>query len=135
MQYLDDSSSPAFQALWFSCIAATLIWLVTTTSKAPMNSAEVRAMRPAWWICATALVMLGWLYQVVFTVLIWQFTGTAPIEGAEITYYPVPAGGWATLLSLAVLDVALLFWLPTMLATPKSYRLVVPGAIKFIGGR
>jgi len=113
----------------------TLIWLAITTSKTPMNSSEVRAMRPTWWICATALVMLGWLYQLVFTVLIWQFTGTAPMEGVEINYYPVPAGGWATLLILVVLDVALLFWLPTMLATPKSYRLVVPGALKFIGGR
>jgi hypothetical protein len=40
-----------------------------------------------------------------------------------------------TLLVLVILDVALLFWLPTMLASPKSYRLVVPGALKFLGGR
>jgi len=47
----------------------------------------------------------------------------------------VPPGGWITLLVLVILDVALLFWLPTMLASPKSYRFVVPGALKYLGGR
>jgi hypothetical protein len=133
--YLDSASSPSFQALWFTSIAVTLIWLGTTSKKSPMNSAEVREMRPAWWICATVLVLLGWLYQVVFTILIWQFSGTAPVEGIDANYFPVPPGGWVTLLVLVVLDVGLLFWLPTMLASPKSYRLVVPGALKSIGGR
>jgi hypothetical protein len=133
--YLDSASSPSFHALWFTSIAVTLIWLGTTNKKSPMNSAEVREMRPAWWICATVLVLLGWLYQVVFTVLIWQFSGTAPVEGIDANYFPVPPGGWVTLLVLVVLDVGLLFWLPTMLASPKSYRLVVPGALKSIGGR
>lgn len=134
IQYLETASSPSFQALWFTCIAVTLIWLATTGRKSPMNSAEVREMRPAWWICATVLVLLGWLYQLVFTVLIWQISGTAPVEGVDANYFPVPPGGWATLLILVVFDVALLFWLPTMLASPKSYRLVVPGALKALGG-
>lgn len=133
--YLNSASSPSFQALWFTSIAVTLIWLGSTSKKSPMNSAEVREMRPAWWICATVLVLLGWLYQVVFTVLIWQFSGTAPVEGVDANYFPVPPGGWVTLLVLVVLDVGLLFWLPTMLASPKSYRLLVPGALKTIGGR
>lgn len=133
--FLSSASSPSFQALWFTCMAVTLVWLMTTTKKSPINSAEVREMRPAWWVCATVLVLLGWLYQVVFTVLIWQFSGTAPVEGVDANYFPVPPGGWATLLVLVVFDVGLLFWLPTMLASPKSYRLVVPGALTVIGGR
>ena len=135
IQYLETASSPSFQALWFTCIAVTLIWLATTGRKSPMNSAEVREMRPAWWICATVLVLLGWFYQLVFTVLMWQISGTAPVEGVDANYFPVPPGGWATLLMLVIFDVGLLFWLPTMLASPKSYRLVVPGAMKFLGGR
>lgn len=134
-QYLASASSPSFQALWFTCAAVTLIWLFTTTKKSPMNSAEVREMQPTWWVCAVVLVFLGWLYQLIFNVLIWQISGTAPIEGIEANYFQVPPGGWITLLILVILDVALLFWLPTMLASPKSYRLVVPGAMKFIGGR
>ena len=134
-EYLDSASSPSFQALLFTCFAVTLIWLMTTAKKTPMNSVEVREMRPAWWICATVLVLLGWFYQLVFTVLIWQFSGTPPVEGVEANFYPVPPGGWATLLLLVILDVGLLFWLPTMLASPKSYKLVVPGALKFFGGR
>jgi hypothetical protein len=134
-QYLESASSPSFQALWFTCAAVTLIWLFTTTKKSPMNSAEVREMQPTWWACALALVLLGWLYQLIFTVLIWQVSGTAPVEGIEANYFQVPPGGWITLLILVILDVGLLFWLPTMLASPKSYRLVVPGALKFLGGR
>jgi hypothetical protein len=135
IQYLDSASSPSFQALWFTCITVTLIWLMTTTKKSPMNSAEVREMRPAWWVCATVLVLLGWVYQLVFTILIWHFSGTAPVEGVDANYFPVPAGGWAILLVLVILDVGLLFWLPTVLASPKSYRFVVPGALKIVGGR
>lgn len=135
LQFLESASSPSFQALWFTCAAVTLIWLFTTTKKSPMNSAEVREMQPAWWVCAFVLVLLGWFYQLIFTVLIWQISGTAPVEGIDANYFQVPPGGWITLLVLVVLDVMLLFWLPTMLASPKSYRLVVPGALKFLGGR
>lgn len=133
--FLNSASSPSFQALWLTCIVTTLIWIVTTLRKRPMNSAEVREMQPSWWICATVLVLLGWLYQVMFAVLIWQFSGTAPVQGLQTNYFPVPPEGWAILLILGVVDVALLFWLPTMLATPKNYRFVVPGALKFLGGR
>jgi len=135
LQFLDSASSPSFQALWFTCAAVTLIWLFTTTKKSPVNSAEVREMQPIWWICTMVLVLLGWFYQLLFTVLIWQFSGTAPVEGVDTTYFTVPPGGWATLLVLVLFDVGLLFWLPTMFASPKSYRLVVPGALKFLGGR
>jgi hypothetical protein len=100
-----------------------------------MNSAEVREMQPTWWLCAFFLVILGWVYQLFFTILKWQISGTAPVEGIDTNYFQVPPGGWITLLVLVILDVGLLFWLPTMLASPKSYRLVVPGAMRFLGGR
>ncbi|MDI9405555.1 MAG: hypothetical protein QM522_02510 [Chitinophagaceae bacterium] len=135
LQFLESASSPSFQALWFTCVAVTLIWLSTTAKKSPMNSAEVREMQPTWWLCALFLVLLGWVYQLFFAVLKWQISGKAPVEGIDTNYFQVPPGGWITLLALVVLDVGLLFWLPTMLASPKSYRLVVPGAMKFLGGR
>jgi len=133
--YLDTASSPSFQALWLTCVSMTLIWLLSTNQKSPSNSAEVREMRPVWWICATVLVILGWTYQLFFTVLKWQLTGDRPVEGLDVNYFPVPAGGWLALLLLVIFDVALLFWLPTMIASPKSYKFVVPGALKFLGGR
>jgi hypothetical protein len=34
-----------------------------------------------------------------------------------------------------IFDVILLFWLPTLLASPKTFRLVVPGAVRLMGGR
>lgn len=135
LQFRDSASSPSFQMLWFTCAAVTLIWLITTSKKSPTNSAEVREMQPLWWICAFVLVLLGWVYQLFFAVLRWQISGIAPVEGIETNYFQVPPGGWITLLTLVIFDVGLLFWLPTMLASPKSYRLVVPGAMKFLGGR
>jgi hypothetical protein len=39
------------------------------------------------------------------------------------------------LLGFVLLDVILLFWLPTLLASPRTYRLVVPGAVTLLGSR
>jgi hypothetical protein len=135
IDYLDNASNPSFQALWISCFAMTMIWLSSTSKKRPTNSAEVREMRPVWWISATALVVLGFAYQLFFTVLRWQFSGIAPVEGLGTNYFPVPSVGWIVLILLVIFNVALLFWLPTMLASPKNYKFVVPGALKFLGGR
>jgi len=132
--YLNSATSPSFQALWFTCFAATLFWLITTAKMSPMNSVEVREMRRPWWLCAIALVVVGWLYQLIWTVVLPQISGNSPVDDVN-AYYSIPPGGWVTLLVLVILDVGLLFWLPTMLASRKSYRLVVPGAMKFFGDR
>ncbi len=133
--YLQTGSSPSFTMLWFSCISALLIWLSTTFNARPRNAAEVRRMQPLWWIAFASLVVLGWFYHLFFTVFIWQIRGDSPLEGSGVNYYPLPPGGWLLLMVFVVLDVLLLFWLPTLLASPRSYRFVVPGAVKLLGGR
>ncbi len=133
--YLQTGSSPSFTVLWISCMVALLIWFSSTAGSRASCSAEVRRKRPLWWLAAAILVALGWLYQLFFTIFVWQIRGQSPIEGSGTNYYPLPPGGWMVLLSFVVLDVLLLFWLPTLLASPRSYRLVVPGAVKFLGGR
>ncbi|WP_457767015.1 hypothetical protein [Cyanobium sp. ULC065] len=133
--YLQSGSSPSFTVLWISCIIALLLWLIVTSRARPRNGAEVRRMRPLWWTAATVLVLLGCLYQLFFTVFIWQLQGQSPVEGSAINYFPVPPTGWLVLILFVVIDVALLFWLPTVLGSPRSYRLVVPGAVKLFGGR
>lgn len=133
--YLQTGSSPSFTALWFSCIVAVLVWLIATSSARPRNSSEARNMRPFWWLVAAVLIMLGWIYQLFFTVFIWQIRGESPVEGSGINYFPLPPGGWAILFVFVVLDVMILFWLPTLFASPRNYRLVVPGAVKLLGGR
>lgn len=130
--YVEQASSPAFWALWLSCIAGVLIWLWVTTKDSPMNSKQVRAKRPYWWFGAGGLVLLGWGYQLVW---IYKFRDENPVEGLGANYFPVTPVGLAILLLLVILDVCLMFWLPTVLASPKSYRLVVPGALKIVGGR
>ena len=133
--YLQTGSSPSFSVLWFSCLVALLIWLFATTTSRPRNGDEVRQKQPGWWLAATILVLLGWLYQLLFTVFIWQVRGQSPTTVSGMNYYPIPPGGWLLLMVFVIIDVVLLFWLPTLLASPRTYRLVVPGAVRLLGGR
>jgi hypothetical protein len=134
-EYLQTGSSPSFTILWFSCLVALLLWFYTTTTSRPRNSDEVRRMKPRWWLAACLLVILGWLYQLLFTVFIWQVRAVSPTNISGMNYYPIPPGGWLLLIFFVILDVILLFWLPTLLASPRTYRLVVPGAVRLLGGR
>ncbi len=133
--FLPQISSPSFTVLWFSCITTLGIWIVTTLNGKPRNAAEVRVMQPLWWLAATVLVLLGWLYQFIFTVLIWKIQGASPVQGSGVDYYALPFAGWLLVLGAVMLNVLLLFWLPTLLATGRTYRFVVPGAVRLLGGR
>ena len=132
--YLQFGSSPAFQVFWFGCISALLIWISVTWSRKPRSSIQTRKMQPMWWLAAGLLTIYGWFCLGWFTVLQWQVTGTSPVQGGP-NFYPLPTGGWLLLMFFVVIDVVLLFWLPTLLASPRNYRLVVPGAVKLLGSR
>jgi hypothetical protein len=133
--YISKANVPSFTVLWFSCLVALLIWLITTTTARPRHGDEVRQMKPRWWLATCLLVILGWVYQLLFNVLIWQVLSRPPIAEISMNYFPIPPGGWLLLMVFVILDVILLFWLPTVLASPRSYRLVVPGAVYLLGDR
>jgi len=133
--YLQTGSGRSFAMLWFSCMAALMIWLIATARARPRNSEEVRSVQPRWWLTASLLLLLGWLYLLLFTVIVWQVRGETPTGIRGMNYFPILPGGWLLLMFFALMDVILLFWLPTLLATPRTYRLVVPGAVKLLGGR
>lgn len=133
--YLQTGSSPAFAVLWGGCITALLIWIGITLTSKPQSSAQARLMQPLWWLAAVVLTVFGWLCLGWFTIFRWQVSGTSPIDGANVNFYPVPPGGWILLLGFVLLDVILLFWLPTLLASPRTYRFVVPGAVTLLGSR
>ena len=131
--YLQTGSSPALTVLWAGCFSALFIWIAQTLSGKPRSSKQTRQMQPMWWIAAVILTIFGWLCLAWFTVFVWSVTGTSPAAG--MNSYPVPAGGWIVLMGFVVLDVMLLFWVPTLLASPRTYRLVVPGAVTLLGSR
>jgi hypothetical protein len=133
--YLQLANEPAFTMLWISCISALMIWLWITFRARPCNGAEVRRMKPLWWTAAVILVLLGWLYQLFFSIIIWQLQGQSPVQGSGMNFFLLPPGGWLLLTMMVMINVALLFWLPTLMASPRTYRLVVPGAVKILGGR
>ena len=133
--FINGSSTPAFAVLWAGCLSALLIWIVTTLTARPKSSSQVREKQPQWWLAAISLVVFGWLCMTWYTVLYWTFTSTSPTQIPGMHYYPVPPQGWAVLLLLVIVDVTLLFWLPTLLASPRTYRFVVPGAVTLLGSR
>jgi hypothetical protein len=133
--YLQTGSSPAFTVLWIGCIAALLIWFGTTLVSRPRSSASVRTKQPLWWLAACLLSVFGWLCLSWFTVFRWQVSGTSPIDGGLMNFYPVPPGGWLLLMLFVLFDVVILFWLPTLVASPRTYRFVVPGAVSLLGSR
>jgi hypothetical protein len=133
--FLNTGSSPSFTVLWISCIVALALWIVTAANRRTRSAADVIRMQTAWWITAVLLTVLGGLYQLFFTVFIWMIRDESPIQGSGISYYPLPPAGWVLVLTMVVFNVLLLFWLPSLLATPRSHRLVVPGAVTLIGDR
>lgn len=133
--YLETGSSPAFSMFWAGCIAALLVWIGVTWSSRPHSSAQTREMQPKWWVAAGLLTLFGWCCLSWFTTVKWVVSGISPIEGATNTFYPIPAGGWVLMMGFVLLDVILLFWLPTLLASPRTYRFVVPGSVTLLGSR
>jgi hypothetical protein len=129
------ATGPAFQMLWISAIFSVIAWIYSTYTKSPVNSAEVREMKPVWWSCMVILAVLGVGYLLIFTTFWWSRNGIPPVDGSNLNYFPVPPMAWLILLILMSFDLVLLFWLPTVIATPKSFRYVVPGALTLAGGR
>lgn len=125
--FLQTGSSPSFTALWITCFFALLFWLFVTSRSNPRNSDEVLRKKSLWWIIAGILSVLGCLYQQWYMVLVWI--------GLQSKVYPITPGGNLLLIFFVIFDVLLLFWLPTVLATPRNFRLVAPGAVKLFGGR
>ena len=133
--YLQKGSSPAFYVFYGGCLSAILIWITITWSATPRSSAQTRQMQPMWWLAFVLLIIFGWLCLSWFTAFQWIVTSTSPIDVPGTNMYPLGIGGWVLLMGFVVLDVILLFWLPSLLASPRNYRLVVPGAVSILGGR
>lgn len=135
VNFLQKGSSPAFYVFYIGCIIALVIWLSITWSATPRSSAQTRQMQPMWWIAFILLIVFGWLCLSWFTAFQWIVTSISPIDVPGTNMYPLGIGGWVLLMGFMIFDTILLFWLPTLLASPRNYRLVVPGAVTLLGGR
>lgn len=113
-----DAVNPAFQTLWVACITGTLAWLWITYKTRPSSVEDVLKIGKKWWWIAMTNFLVGWCLLPLF-----------------LRDYPIPAPAWLTLLIFVLIDVSICFWLPTLMATPRTFRLVVPGAVKFFGDR
>jgi hypothetical protein len=132
--FIGESVNPAFQLFWYGSVSALLVWYVSTLSTNSCSSKQARKMQNRWWIAAAVLILWGFYSLFWFIHLSWQWRRLSPIDGGP-NYYELSSSGWLFLISFVVLDCVLLFWLPTLLASPRNYRLVVPGAVKILGSR
>ncbi len=117
-QFLGEGPPKLFKVFWFCNMGAIIVWFYRTMGRRAASAARVAAMRTQWWIAAGLLVAAGLICS------------------AFSIWFPFPRVsllGDVLLLVLLLVDEALLFWLPTVLASPRSYRLVAPGAQLFQG--
>lgn len=114
-----DAINPAFRALWVACAVGALTWYWRTFKARPKSAREAEQTGTSWWwSIALTNLFVGWGLMVLY-----------------LYDDSLPASGWLTVLVFVVIDVVLCFWLPTLTATPRTFRLVVPGAVKFLGDR
>lgn len=112
-QFLGEGPPKLFRVFWFCNVGALMVWFYRTMGRRAASAARVSAMRARWWIAGGLLLAAG-LVGSAFS--IW------------IPFPQVSLLGDIFLLVLLLVDEAFLFWLPTVLASPRSYRLAAPGA-------
>lgn len=112
-QFLVEGPPKLFTVFWCCNVGALIFWFSRTMGRRAASAARVSAMRTRWWIAGGLLLAAG---LVCSAFSIW------------IPFPQVSLLGHILLLVLLLVDEVLLFWLPTVLASPRSYRLAAPGA-------
>ena len=115
-QFLDEVTGKLFVVFWCCNVSVVLVWVLRTMRRRAASAAKVAVMRVRWWTAASLLLAAGLILSAVMVLL--PFPRLSP-------------GGVILLLVLLLVNEALLFWLPTVFASRRSYRLVVPGAQLF----
>ena len=116
-QFLREGPEKLFHAFFVSSCVTSAAWLARTRLRRTAASAKkVAAMQAQWWAAAGFLLLFGVILSFFF---IWRHFPYPP--------FPTPTTILWVVLFLAMIEM-FFFWLPTMLSSPRSYRLVVPGA-------
>ncbi|WP_126147506.1 hypothetical protein [Synechococcus elongatus] len=101
------------------------LWIGIATTKTFTRSRDAYAMRATWFILAIVLFIIYEVLLLVFGYTSLLSEGSLPLQ---LNWLIQP---------LLFLDLILLFWLPTALATPRALRYVPPLSMKIrslIGG-
>lgn len=109
--------------IWIGGVLATLFWIVQASRSTFRNSRSAFAQRGTWWLYAGGLYLA---YLILFLALAYGGSGDVAMELQILV-----------LLGILPLDILVLFWLPTAIATPGTLRYVPPLAMKLrklIGG-
>lgn len=103
----------------------SLFWIAKALSSGFTKAQDVLSTGGLWWIFAIVLGVVTMLALVGLSFLNGWFDDSRNLEP------------FFWLLGFIIVDVLLIFWLPTALATPKSMRYVPPGSMllrKIYGG-
>ena len=105
---------PTMWVVYVSGIVFALIWLGKGTKGQYINAKQVLSNGWFWWL----LLFFGYLFNLIVFFAISFFTGWLDDGQSLEPLFIMPL--------FILVDIALLYWLPTALATPRSLRYVPP---------
>jgi len=80
-------------------------------------------MQPRWWIPLICWCFMGWLSQLIlYCADLADFSIRFLLSREGVNYYPLPAGGWLSVMVFVVLKRSVLFGCPHCLASSATYR-------------
>lgn len=101
-----------YQIVWAISIAAQIIW-VWYLKRSAKKDTPFHSMRKAWWSFASLIFIIG--------LLLFIFRLFLPNPELSLLWLPIAC-------SLLLIDILILFWLPTILTAPDQYRHVPPAS-------
>lgn len=108
-EWIDEYYRVGLGIVLVSSTLAAVIWLVTTAIIPPPGGAvDVQRWRLFW-----------------FLLMLFPISGT----GVAVSFFLGGVNALFSLTSFYVLDILLLYWLPTVISTPGFYRYVPPGGL------
>lgn len=110
-RFIDSNVEPM---LWWSyglIFLGQVWWFVRTSRTSPDTEVKVSRARKEWWLCLGLLLCIG-LVQRFW--LVW------------FIYPELPIKAFSMLVIILMVDLAVVYWLPSLLMTPKGFLPAVP---------
>lgn len=109
--FINDNVEPM---LWWSygfIYLGQVWWFMRTAKSQQVSKDKLRNARHQWWYCLGLLLTIGLMQR---GGLIWFCNPNLPIKALSM------------LIFILLIDVAVVYWIPSLLMTPKEYLPAVP---------
>lgn len=113
---IDDDIEPM---LWWSyglIYLGQVWWFLKTAKSGRVTEKSLIKARKQWWLCLVLLISIGFIQRYC---LVWFISPD------------LPSKAFLLLVIVLMVDIAVVYWLPSLLMTPQSYLPSVPGGRLF----